>query len=66
MLVWGWQAKLLGRVARNGLTRVLLEQRPEGGQRASHEDPREEYSRLGTACAKALWWGTGSHREEPV
>ena len=39
ILGWGWQTSLLEMVARNGLPRVILEQRPERGQRASSEDP---------------------------
>lgn len=63
MLGWGWQVRLLDRVDRNDLCRVFLEQRPKGGQRVSHEDPGEENSRLGTACAKALGC---SNKEEPM
>ena len=37
ILGWGWQISLLERVARNGLPRVILEQRPEREQRGSSE-----------------------------
>lgn len=47
---WGWQVSLLERVVRNDLPRVVLEQRPERGQRASSEDPGKVFRDEDRVC----------------
>lgn len=50
ILGWGWQISLLERVARNGLPRVILEQRPEREQRGSSEDPGQVFQAGDSVC----------------